>query len=75
MKRVTLLMAVLVALVTVLAAGCGSSGDRVGSSSRMVEKTYAPNIDPAAGGAHMHCAPSVGRSRKCTLRVPPRGLN
>jgi hypothetical protein len=46
MKRVTLSITALVALVAVLTAGCGSSGDS-GSPSRTAEKAYAPKIDPA----------------------------
>jgi hypothetical protein len=49
-------MIALVALVTVLTAGSGSSGNRVGSSSRMAEKTYAPKIDSVTGVAHKNDA-------------------
>ena len=54
-------MIALVALVTVLTTGSGSSGNRAGSSSRMAEKTYAPKIDSATGVAHKNDATSVGR--------------
>jgi hypothetical protein len=46
MKRTTLLTA-LVLLVIALVAGCGGSAEKAGGSSEKEGKTYAPNIDPS----------------------------
>lgn len=61
-------MIALVALVTVLTAGSGSSGNRAGSSSRMAETTYAPKIDSATGVAHKNDATSVGRVQEVYVK-------